>query len=75
MSDTPRTDAEIIYPGSGIVMVRPEFARTLERELAAARQALEVIAADKYDFGTGHYAEGQEHVWVAKEAIRLMGMK
>ena len=38
-SRTPRTDAEIMYPGSGIAMVRPEFARQLERELAEAKKA------------------------------------
>ena len=37
-SSTPRTDAEIMYPGSGIAMVRPEFARQLERELAEAQR-------------------------------------
>lgn len=35
---TPRTDAEIMFPGGGICMVRPEFARQLERELAALRE-------------------------------------
>ena len=41
-SSTPRTDAEIMYPGSGIAMVRPEFARQLERELAEAKAAVNV---------------------------------
>ena len=46
MSDTPRTDAMIIFPGSGIVMVRPEFAQQLERELAEARAEIERLRKD-----------------------------
>jgi DNA-binding TFAR19-related protein (PDSD5 family) len=46
---TPRTDAETIYPGSGIAMVRPEFARQLERELAQANQTAQEATQIAYD--------------------------
>lgn len=40
MSDTPRTDAQIMFPGGGICMVRPEFAQDLERENAKLKMLL-----------------------------------
>jgi hypothetical protein len=45
MSDTPRTDAQVMYPGSGIVMVRPEFAQQLERENKELLEALKGAVA------------------------------
>lgn len=41
MSDTPRTDEAIMFPGGGIAMVRPEFARQLEREVSGKQAVID----------------------------------
>ncbi len=49
MSDTPRTDAVVRsnYMGNSIPHVPADFARQLERELAAAREAIRGFAYDE----------------------------
>lgn len=44
MSDTPRTDGEILMAQTGDNMVPPDFARQLERELTALRKIVAEIA-------------------------------
>jgi hypothetical protein len=41
MSDTPRTDDQIGWGGSTMTLVRIDFARDLERELAKAKKDAE----------------------------------
>jgi len=70
MSDTPRTDAVAASIGADECWIEPvsaDFARSLERELAAAKAEVEALRADaeRYREWKRAFREGECGLWNA----------